>query len=503
VSSKCDCDVVVIGGGPGGSSVATLIARAGHRVLLLERERFPRYQIGESLLPATIHFICPLLGVAEEIAQAGFMKKLGGQLLWGKSSKPWSFHFGSTPALTGPNAYAYQVRRADFDNLLLRNASKKGVDVREECSVRELIHDGDRVCGVRFADADGREHVVRARYVVDASGNTTPFSAHVGERVYSKFFQNIALFAYYEHGKRLPEPHAGSIYCAAFDEGWFWYIPLSPTLTSVGAVVDRKYADLLRTDPESAMKTFVDHCPSIADMLSDSRRVTEGMYGQYRIRKDWSYCHTKFWKPGMVLVGDSACFIDPVFSSGVHLATYAGLLAARSINTCLAGQLDEARCFEEFELRYRREYGNFYRFLLSFYDVHQDENSYFWKAREVLKSEEGANEAFVRLVSGVSTTREPIFRSTEELFSREDNIWASREKFLEEWRATPKHERDNTAMDAMLSTMTDRVAGVLYPPEATARTLNVFEGHTQATRQLFEGGLVPTDDELRWREAAE
>src|SRR6476659_7375219 len=111
-------DVIVTGGGPGGSTLATLVAKAGHRVLLLERDKFPRHQIGESLLPATIHFICPLLGIKREVEEAGFMRKLGGTFLWGKSKDPWSFDFGVTPALAGENAYAYQVRRADFDNLL-------------------------------------------------------------------------------------------------------------------------------------------------------------------------------------------------------------------------------------------------------------------------------------------------------------------------------------------------------------------------------------------------
>jgi len=166
-------DVIVVGGGPSGSTVSTLVAKQGHRVLLLERERFPRHQIGESLLPATIHFICPLLGVEEEIANAGFPKKLGGVLRWGKSAKPWSFSFGATPALSGPNAYAYQVRRADFDDILLKNAKKRGVDVREQHTVRGLIQEDGRVVGVRFTDAEGSERTARARYVVDASGNTT------------------------------------------------------------------------------------------------------------------------------------------------------------------------------------------------------------------------------------------------------------------------------------------------------------------------------------------
>ena len=493
-------DVIVIGGGPAGSTASALVAKQGHRVMLLERERFPRHQIGESLLPATIHFICPLLGVRDEIAKAGFVKKHGGVLLWGKSKKPWSFNFGATPALSGPNAYAYQVRRADFDDILLKNAKRLGVDVREQHTVRGLILEGGRVVGVRFTDADGNEGTARARYVVDASGNTTHTASTVGERVYSKYFRHVALFGYYEGGGRLPEPQSGSIYVAAFDEGWFWYIPLSDTLTSVGAVVDRKHLDRLRQDPEVAMNYFMDRCPSIREILGAGRRVTEGIYGEYRVRKDWSYCNTRFFGNGAVLVGDAACFIDPVFSSGVHLGTYGALLAARSINTCLSGELDEERSFEEFELRYRREYGNFYQFLLAFYDMHQDEQSYFWKARDVMKSEESSNEAFVRLVSGVSTNREPVFRTANDIFEKE-SVWQVQDKYIEDWRATPKENRNKADLDKMITEVSDRVAEVLYPPEARARTLDVFHSGPEATRQLFAGGLVPTDDELRWRRA--
>lgn len=491
-------DLIVVGGGPAGSTVATLVAKKGHKVLLLEKASFPRHQVGESLLPATIHFICPLLGVSEEIANAGFVKKRGGQFLWGKSTKPWAVDFGATPALAGPNAYAYQVRRAEFDHILLRNAKTCGVDVRERHTVRGLIQEEGRVVGVRFMDAESNERTARARYVVDAAGNTTHTSSVVGERVYSKYFQNVALYGYYEGGRRLPEPHSGSIYVAAFGEGWFWYIPLSDTLTSVGAVVDRKYADLLRQDPQAAMDRFMDSCPSLRDLLGTGRRVTEGIYGEFRVRKDWSYCNTRFWGKGAVLVGDAACFIDPVFSSGVHLATYGALLAARSINTSLAGEIDEARAFEEFELRYRREFGNFYQFLVAFSDMHQDEESYFWKARDVMKSDERSNEAFVRLVSGVSTNREPVFRSAEELFKHE-GVWKTHDKYIEKWRATKMEDRRQEDLDKMITELSDGVAEVLYPPEARARTLDVFRSGSEATRQLFTGGLVPTEDELCWR----
>ena len=157
-------------------------------------------------------------------------------------------------------------------------------------------------------------------------------------RQYSEFFRSLALFGYFEGGKRLPAPNSGNILSCAFDSGWFWYIPLSPTLTSVGAVVRREMASKIQGDPEEALMALIAECPMISDYLRDAKRVTEGQYGELRVRKDYSYANTRFWCPGMVLIGDAACFVDPIFSSGVHLATYSALLAARSINSVLAGR---------------------------------------------------------------------------------------------------------------------------------------------------------------------
>src|SRR5262249_39822491 len=182
------------------------------------------------------------------------------------------------------------------------------------------------------------------------------------------------------------------------------YIPLSPTLTSVGAVVRRENADKVQGDPEQAIQALIDECPLISEYLADATRVTEGQYGQRRVRKDYSYHQTKVWRPGLVLIGDAACFVDPVFSSGVHLATYSALLAARSINSTLAGLVTEDAAFTEFEARYRREYGVFYEFLMSFYDMHVDENSYFWQAKKVTQNSHSELESFVELVAGMSTT---------------------------------------------------------------------------------------------------
>jgi FAD-dependent halogenase len=397
-------DVVVAGGGPSGSTVATFVAMQGHRVLLLEKEVFPRYQIGESLLPSTIHGVCRMLGVTDELAAAGFPVKRGGTFRWGARPEPWTFSFSVSPRITGPTSFAYQVERARFDEILLNNAKRKGVVVREDCTVTGVLEEGDRVTGVRYTGPDGDEREVSATFVIDASGNKSRLYSNVGgTRNYSEFFRSLALFGYFEGGKRLPAPYSGNILSVAFDSGWFWYIPLSDTLTSVGAVVRREDAEKIQGDREKALNALIAECPLITEYLADARRVTSGKYGELRVRKDYSYHQTAFWRPGMILVGDAACFVDPVFSSGVHLATYSGLLAARSINSVLAGDLDEKTALTEFEARYRREYGVYYEFLVAFYEMNVNEESYFWQAKKVTNSEYNELESFVELVGGVSS----------------------------------------------------------------------------------------------------
>lgn len=398
--NSTDFDVVVVGGGPGGSTLASFVAMQGHRVLLLEKEAFPRYQIGESLLPATAQWICGLLGVTEELEAASFQVKTGGTFLWGASPEPWSFTF-ATESHRGRNAY--QVERMKFDQILLNNARKLGVDVRENSMVHDVIAEPERVRGIRYTDADGREHAVTATFVVDASGNQSRIYRTVGgTREISEYFRNIALFGYFEGGKRMPEPRSGNIICAAFSGGWFWYIPLSDTLTSVGAVIPASMAAKVQGNQEQALTQLISESPLISEYLADAHRVTEGIYGQVRVRKDYSYCNTRFWTPGMVLIGDAACFVDPLFSTGVYLATYSGLLAARSINSVLDGQIEEERAFAESEFRHRREYQLYYEFLRAVYDTHVDETSYFWAAKKLTHAAGSGSDAFSDLTGGLA-----------------------------------------------------------------------------------------------------
>lgn len=489
-------DVIVVGGGPGGASVASFVSMHGHRVVLLEREKFPRHQIGESLLPATVNGVCALLGVTEELKQANFTYKQGGTYKWGKHPTPWSFTFGPSTMIPGSNAFAYQVERSKFDQILLNRASQLGVDVREQHTVNGFIEEDGRITGVEFTRECGGKDTLRARIVVDASGNTSGLSRHVGERIYSKFFKNVALYCYFEGAKRLPEPRSGNILCEAFDRGWFWYIPLQPNLTSVGAVIGQEYSGMLKDGLETAMSALVDRTSIIKEFLAPATRVSEGPYGIHRVRKDYSYCHSRFWRQGAVLVGDSACFIDPIFSSGVHLATYSGFLAARSINSFLAGDINEKRCFNEFEQRYRREFSTFYQFLVAFYDMDKDLDSYFWEARKIVNSEEITNEPFIRLVSGVSETGEPLFQGAQNCLKSARELGGILKNAYEGEGAS--HDVNSRSTQP-----TDRQAQFLRELRNGANDLLTQAALGRRSRNaapLFEGGLIPSVDGLSWSE---
>ncbi|MGM1059476.1 tryptophan 7-halogenase [Saccharothrix sp. Mg75] len=474
-----DFDVVVVGGGPGGSTTAALVARQGHRVLLLERDHHPRYQIGESLLPATVHGVCRILGVADELANAGFPRKRGGTFKWGASPEPWDFSFALSPRMAGPTSYAYQVERARFDEILLRNAAAEGVEVREGCAVRRVLTEDDRVTGVEYTDQDGTEVAVRARYTIDASGNTSRLHREVGgARQYSPYFRNIAVFGYFAGGRRLPAPNSGNIFSVAFDEGWIWYIPLRDDLTSVGVVLAADRAGDVQADPERGWLAAIDRCPAVAEMLAGTPRATEAPYDLVRVRKDYSYDKEAFWRPGMALVGDAACFIDPVFSSGVHLATYSGLLAARSLNSVLADEVPEDVAFGEFEARYRREFGLFHEFLVAFYDLHQERDSYFWNAKRITGAQASEGEAFVELVGGIASgdsgVRAPAGGLAEAVAAAVDG-----------------GEGANPLLRA-------KVVSASLQEGAQLQALAELGEDSGPQTPLFQGGLVPSADGLRW-----
>ncbi|ROO50966.1 clorobiocin biosynthesis protein Clo-hal/halogenation protein CepH [Micromonospora sp. Llam0] len=385
----------MIGGGPGGAMAGTLLADAGKQVILLEAAKFPRYHIGESLLSGTADLL-QRIGVLNRLEDEGYIKKHGVQWIWGESREPWTVYFKD--ALAMPYDYGYQVERDAFDKMLLDNAREHGVDVREQHRVTDFALD-DAGALVTYRDAAGATATVRARWIVDASGQGGTVTKRLHQQQWDPYLKNLAVWSYWRGAERPPGLDAGNTFLPAFDDGWWWFIPLRDDITSVGAVVD---SEVLHRHREAGMTAYYADClartPELAERLRDAEMVDE-----VRVARDWSYSYDRFAGEGYIAVGDAACFIDPLFSTGVHLAMLSGFLAAATVNTVLdKRELDRSRVLDFYETAYRKEFARLRAQVYFLYGGHgADKDSYFWHARSQFDVPGIAPEkAFISLIAG-------------------------------------------------------------------------------------------------------
>lgn len=394
-SAAPDFDAIVIGGGPAGATASTLLARRGHSVLLLEREQFPREHVGESLLPASLP-ILEELGVRDAVEAAGFLKKYGATMVWGSSPEPWSWHFSET---NRQYPHAYQVVRATFDQILLDNAAASGVDVRQRHPVSGLLRDGDRVTGVSALDPDGDTFEATAHIVIDASGQQALVANALDLREWDDFFRNLAVYGYFADAERLPSPDENNILVEAHPDGWCWTIPLHDGRASVGVVVDsdRARERIEAGDLTSFLNEYIAAAPQTRALVANAT-----LEGQPQAVRDWSYVAASLIGDGYLLAGDAACFIDPLFSSGVHLAMNAGVLAAAYVTTLLQDQQLAAESRPVYERLYLQQYNHFRELARLFYSSNRTADSYFWEARRLTPEAEDlpARQAFVNAVAG-------------------------------------------------------------------------------------------------------
>lgn len=356
-------DVIVIGGGPGGSAVSTLLALQGYRVELFEREKFPRFHIGESLIPHTYHVIKEL-GLLETMQKSHFTKKHSVQFVsqTGKLSEP--FYFGDFDP--HERSQTWQVRRSEFDHLLLNNAKSKGVTVHEGARVIEVVFDGKKATGVRVKLENEPEKIVNAKIVIDASGQSSMLMDRLGLREWDTYLKKGALWTYWKGAYRDKGRDEGPTIVLQTKEkkGWFWYIPLHDDIVSVGVVASFDYLFQNRTkDMEALYQEEVDRCPGLQPRLQGATRCDI-----YRAQKEYSYRATQAAGDGWTLVGDALGFLDPLYSSGVLLALTSASMAAKTIGAALKeNNLTENR-LREWESTFFRGMERMRRLVVAFYD---------------------------------------------------------------------------------------------------------------------------------------
>jgi len=317
--------VVVIGGGPAGSTVSTLLAQQGVQVELFERERFPRFHIGESLIPET-YWVLERLKMLDKMKASHFVKKHSVQFVnsSGKVSTPFYFYDNKPHECS----QTWQVVRSEFDQMMLDNAAEQGVNVQQGVRVQEVLFDGERAIGVEVSDGHGHVRRVMADVVVDASGQSSMLINKFGLRVPDPQLNKGAIWTYYEGAYRDVGRDEGATLVLQTDnkQAWFWYIPQHDNIVSVGVVGDFNYLFSGRGDHETTYAEELDRCPNVKERVAIGRRATK-----YYATKDYTYRSSRAAGEGWVLVGDAFGFLDPLYSSGVLLAMRSGELAADAI----------------------------------------------------------------------------------------------------------------------------------------------------------------------------
>ena len=350
-------DVAIIGGGPAGSTAATLLAKAGRKVIVFEREKFPRFHIGESLLPFSIQTF-DRLGVREKLDRT-FLPKFGGEIMAACGTRGIKFYFKD--GFRSQRDRAYQVTRSDFDKLLLDHSRENGAAVLEETDVKRVDFSADRV-KIEIEDSRGTHSTIEARYLLDCSGRQTVLGSFFKVKKAYDHLQKFSVFAHYENIDRLPGRDATLIRMVRGLDRWFWMIPLTDARTSVGVVMDTATFRAAKLSAQVALERFIAEQPLMCERMKNAVRVSP-VYST----GDFSYRNTRLSGERWLMAGDAAGFIDPVFSSGVFLAIMSAEKAADTLDEVLHDESKRPRLFEKYSRSVNRIMDIYLTFVTAWY----------------------------------------------------------------------------------------------------------------------------------------
>lgn len=404
-------EVLIIGGGPAGASAAAILAEHGHRVLVLEREKFPRYHIGESMIPFT-YGPMERLGLIPLMKQSAFVKKYSVVFISpnGKASQPFYF-FNRYDKDT--IAQTWQVLRSEFDEILLNHARSKGAEVIEEITVKELLRDGQKVVGVRAQKKTGEVVEFRAPITLDCTGKEAFTAVRNNWRTKDPYLNKVAVWTYYKGSKREPGIDEGQTAVAYVPEkGWFWHIPQHDDMVSVGVVAEGKYLtrDGVR-EPEQIFQREVEQNLWIKDHLSVGQQI-----GPYYVTSEYSYHSRHCGSEGLLLVGDAFAFLDPVFSSGLMLALKSGVMAGDEVHRALVEKNFSPQRFDAYAQFMRQGVENMRKLVYAFYDPK------FSFKQVIDKYPEAGGEITDCLSGDVNKDFEPLWKKIREFVPLPENL---------------------------------------------------------------------------------
>ena len=358
-NTEAPYDVVIIGGGPGGSVAALELARRKFRVVVLEKTRFPRFHIGESLVPHT-YALLKQLGLEDAVKKVPHLRKWGAEFATGDCPADRTSRFTFDTGYI-PGGMTLNVERAPFDEMLLREAKKAGAEVRQDTAVKKVLRLADGDVAVKAEDGD----VVRARYLLDASGQGTVIARHLGTKrpLEEECFRKVAHFEHFENVKRLPGAEEGHPAIVTCEEGWFWIINIDERRTSVGLVMDADAARRTGVAPDRLLRWGMQRCPLVRERTADATGPERN-----QVIANFSYRCRPYAGEGHFLVGDAAAFIDPIFSTGVYVATIGALKAADVLTEVLRGRTTAAKARRQYVRHMEGGTAVFFRLIRQYYD---------------------------------------------------------------------------------------------------------------------------------------
>lgn len=351
-------DVIIIGGGPGGSAAGTFLAQAGKKVLILEKEIFPRFHIGESLLPYNTALF-EEMGVLETLKQSGFPRKFGAQFHIGNGSRSTYFVFRNGQFTRQHEAF--QVERAKFDHILLRHTAQCGAEVREGWLVNRFSCERDQL-NVQAKSVQGENVVFRAKYLIDASGRGNLTGNQEGIRVVHPRLKKVAVFGHFEGVKVDPGEKGGDTVIVRLENKWFWLIPLSQSKVSVGCVMDQEELRRSGKQPSALFHEICTGSPPMQERMREAKLI-----GEIQTTSDFSYHNKTLAGPRLLRVGDAAGFMDPIFSAGVYLAMMSGKLAAKTLIDALGSSKEYPDSFRRYERRIHSAMETYWEMVENFY----------------------------------------------------------------------------------------------------------------------------------------